>query len=74
MSAAQEQQNTLASITLSKQVLEEMRQMAKDRKAGIPSPRGPAEFDFEQQTGSSAALVGSDDEVRVRGVCEVPPF
>ena len=60
MMTAQQIQN----LALPAKALEEMRQMAKDRQKGIPSPRGAAEFNFHDAA-KEVAGGGSNDDVEV---------
>ncbi|KAK1744102.1 hypothetical protein QTG54_005699 [Skeletonema marinoi] len=50
-------------VTLPAKALEEMRQMAKDRQKGIPSPRGAAEFNFHDAAKEVACGGSNDDDV-----------
>ena len=52
-------------VTLPSKALEEMRQMAKDRQKGIPSPRGAAEFNFRDAPKEVACGGSNDDDVEV---------
>ena len=52
-------------VTLPAKALEEMRQMAKDRQKGIPSPRGAAEFNFHDAPKEVACGGSNDDDVEV---------
>lgn len=54
-----EQQSTLILPT---KAIAEMRQMAKDRMGNIPSPRGPAEFDFQPPLTNDEKLGSSNDD------------
>ena len=52
------------TLLLPAKALEEMRQMAKDRRKEIPSPRGAAEFNFHDDAAAEGAG-GSNDDVTV---------
>ncbi|KAL7490724.1 hypothetical protein ACHAWT_000258 [Skeletonema menzelii] len=49
--------------TLPAKALQEMRQMAKDRQKGVPSPRGAAEFNFHEVALPSEGTCRSNDGV-----------
>ncbi len=51
-------------LNLPTKALEEMRQMAKDRQADAPSPRGAAEFNFHDQAAAEGTCgrAGSNDD------------
>ena len=55
----------IQNLTLPAKALEEMRQMAKDRQKGIPSPRGAAEFNFRDAPKEVACGGYNDDDVEV---------
>jgi len=52
-------------VNLPAKALEEIRQMAKDRQADAPSPRGAAEFNFHEPTAEGACVGSNDDVVEV---------